>query len=195
MGDIIFCAILVLCISTGIKRGFARSFLSITSTILSMLFSFILYRPVSKMLMESKIGDMIFKSVGEMLNKSVSENAGALGSKLVEMTDSVEIITNLLANAISFAVTLIVIKVIVSVVIRILNLAVKLPVIRQFNSILGGIFGLISGIIICYLIIGISLALEPSGNFLWLTKMVNSSYVASLFCNENLIAELLSKLP
>ena len=194
MGDIIFLAILVLCIKVGTKRGFVRSFLSITSTILSMLFSFLLYRPVSEMIMESKVGDMIFKSVSEMIDKSVTENAGELGSKLVEMTNSAEAITNLLANALSFVVTLIVIKVIVSVAIRILNLTVKLPIIKQCNSFLGGVFGLISGIIICYVIIGISMALEPSGNFPWLIQMVNNSYIASVFCDKNLISELISKL-
>lgn len=192
MGDIIFIAIIALCTFAGVKRGFARSFISITSTVASMLCGFFLYKPVSAVIINSGIGKIISENIGEMIEKSMNshENPAAL---ILGMPNAKEAVTALTANAISFIIAMIVIKIIIMVAATVLNLAVKLPLVKQLNGLLGGAFGLFSGIVICYITAGLSSMLCVNESFMWLTDAVEGSVLFSILGNGNIVTNVLSE--
>lgn len=192
MGDIVFIAILALCMIIGMKRGFARSLISVLSTVASVFCGLFLYVPVSKAIINSELGKVISENVNNILEKTISEKTGTIGEAIINMPDASNALTSLTTNAIAFVVSVLIIKIIVSVAMAVLNLTVKLPVIKQLNGLIGGALGLLSGIIICYIIVGVSETVEPGGSFVWLTNIVKSSELASVMKNGNIVTEILS---
>lgn len=98
----------------------------------------------------------------------------------------------IIINVISFLLIYAAVSIVLGLIISLTNAVVRLPVLKQFDSLLGGCFGLIRGIFlifVLFIIVPIILAMVPQG--LDLTKYLDESALASFFYQTNFITDVL----
>lgn len=186
MADIILVAIIAVFALRGAKRGFARSVVGMISTVLSIVVGTLLYRGVSGIIYSSVVGEAVRKGIESFL----AENTSGAVSGLINMQGGLDVLTMLSVNAISFVVVIILSKIIVSFIAGAVNIASRLPLIKQANSLMGMAVGILSGCVFCYIGAGVLSAM--GANFPSLIKMIESSVIARLFYENNVITSVLS---
>lgn len=98
----------------------------------------------------------------------------------------------IIINVLSFLLIYFIVSLILSVIISMTNAVVRLPVLKQFDSLLGGCFGLIRGmflVFVLFIIVPITLAVVPAG--LDLGKYLQESALAPFFYQTNFITDVL----
>ena len=132
----------------------------------------------------------VFKS--NLMNK-VFQNDGlsTIGDYLTET-----LLTTAL-NVICFVVMFIVIYIAVLLIVNLLNNVFRFPVLRHFDWLLGGVFGLIRGLVIVMLIFSvvptIATALDNM-KITGLTELLNASKIGSIFQNSNFVTNILQSI-
>lgn len=186
MADIILVAVIAVFALRGAKRGFARSVVGILSTVLSIAVGALLYRSVSGIIYSSQIGETVRKGIESFL----TENTSGMVSGLINTQGGLDVLTMISVNAISFVVVIVLSKIIVSLIASAVNIASRLPLIKQANSLLGMAVGILSGCVFCYIAAGVLSAM--GANFPNLIKMIEDSVIAILFYENNVITNILS---
>lgn len=182
MADIIFAALILLMAYLGAKRGLIRTLIGLSSTVISLIISMLLYRPVSLFLSASPLKD----AVQSYIEKIVSEKGNELSALLLQ--SSTEAASQIVIDVISFVAVIILAKIIISLVGGMLNVISKLPVIHQANSLLGLIIGAVSGIVICYIAVGVIGAVAEHSQ---ISKAIENSILVSYLYETNIITEIL----
>lgn len=191
MADLILIIAIILFAYAGYKRGFIRSLVGMSTTLISMLLSMLLYRPIAVIINDSVMGDSlrefaIEKFVATYGNSVVTEALSEGAAQTFSMIAS---------SVISFVLLSVVVKFIVAILAHSVNLVAKIPVIKQINSVLGIAVGVLSGLIISYLVIGIIATVnyyDDSNNPDAEMNSIEKSYFASMFYEGNLISEILT---
>ncbi len=187
MADIALVLIIALFMLWGSKRGLIRTLVGAASTLLSLILSMVLYRPVSQFLYSSSVGDSVRAYVNELLVKNASGNAQLLINDAL-----VEAASMIVMNVISFGAVIIIVKIAVSLLACVANITAKLPVLKQANSLLGMAAGALSGILVCYIVIGIVAALGGNEALSGAAQSIEKSYLAINLYEDNIVAEVLS---
>ncbi|MGE4283265.1 MAG: CvpA family protein [Clostridia bacterium] len=94
-------------------------------------------------------------------------------------------------NVLSMIVLFCVIKMILTIAAEIINQFMKLPLLSQVNKLAGGIFGIVSGIAIVYIICAFFILLSSIQIFTPLTELINESLIIKGFYNNNILIELI----
>lgn len=186
MADIILVAALLIFVRIGAKKGLIRTLFGAISTLLSLFLTAFIYHPFSQILHNSAVGDYVRKLVEKSFEQKIQE--GAIIPLLNEVIKST---STIIINIISFIIIIIATRLILSILSRALNIASKLPLIKQLNSILGMIAGAVSGILICYIIIGVIGALNGEGNISIMQKSIENSYIAIKMYENNFVSNML----
>lgn len=186
MADIILVVVLLIFVRIGAKKGLIRTLFGAISTLLSLFLTALIYHPFSQILHNSAVGDYVRKLVEKSFEQKIQE--GAIIPLLDKATESASII---IINIISFIVIIIATRLILSILSRVLDIASKLPLIKQLNSILGMIAGSVSGFLLCYIIIGIIGALNGEGNISIMQKSIENSYIAIKMYENNFVSNML----
>lgn len=199
MADIILILVIVLSAYTGSKHGFIRSLVGMASTIASLFISMILYNPVSNYMYNSSIGKSIEEAVAKFFEKNPPVETTKIPSLLSNgaqaITDgATKTVTLIIIGILSFILVAVLSKLVIKVVMIIMNVASKLPIIKQANSLLGAVVGAISGALICYVCIGVIATLEANQSTMLITEMIKKSNIAILFYYDNYIANILGAL-
>ena len=199
MADIILILIIVLSAYAGSKRGFIRSLVGMASTIASLFISMVLYNPVSNYIYNSSVGKSIEEAVAKFFEKNppvdAKEMPTILSSGAQAITDgATKTGTLIIIGILSFILVAVLSKLVIKVIMVVMNVASKLPIIKQANSLLGAFVGAISGAIICYVFIGVIRTLEESQSIVFITQMIKKSNIAILFYYDNYIANILDAL-
>ncbi len=196
--DLCIIAILVLCVFIGYKRGLAGSIFKIISFFLAIVITFVIYKPVTKIVVEkTKINETLKNSiVSKFQNEEIKEDEnqkdeGMLRvirekikntseeskSKVIEDTA-----TDVSDKIITIGVTIIlflVVRLLLLIVAFILNLITEIPVIKQFDQIGGIIYGFLQGAIIVFLIMAVISFFDALGSLKDINNAVSSSYLGS----------------
>ena len=188
MADLILVVTLAVFALFGMKKGFISTLLGFTSTIISFVLTSVVYKPVAAILYASPLGE-IARTVVE---KSLAENVK--GGELLAKTAAATSGAMLIINAITFILIIILVKLLVSLLVTVAKIASKLPLIKQANSLLGGIIGLISGAFITYIVIGVLIALGDSGTWTVAAESIRESSLASFFASGNLVTQIVSSV-
>ncbi len=199
--DLIFVLILAVCIIMGIKQGFVRSLLGIASLFVSIIAAVYLYKPFIDMLYGipavSGVIDSIIVGIKNAILSALSSGEtqnippflGVFMGNMVATSN--EMIAGALAEAafscILVIVFIILVRIAIAVLVKALNLFTKLPVIKQFNGLLGGIMGLVTGILICYIAATILFVWANTGNVAWINESLTGSAVAKHFFETNIL--------
>lgn len=186
MADIILIAVLLIFVRAGAKKGLMKTLFGAVSTLLSLLLTALIYNRFSQMLYNSVLGDYIRELVKKGLEEKMQK-----GTIIPLIDKATETASMIIINIISFVIIIFVTRLIIAFLSRVLNIAAKLPVIKQLNFILGMIAGAVSGILICYIIIGVIGALNGEGNILIIQESIESSYLVIKLYENNLVSNML----
>ena len=156
--DIVIVAIIALCLFLGYRRGLTGSLLKILSFVLAIVIAFILFKPVSNLVInhtnwddslktsieqfitektstpeeKSSLPQVIVDYIDETMAQSVNE------AKEVAIENTAQSVTNLIVNAGVWIAVFIIARILLIFIKFITALIAKLPVIKQFDK-LGGI--------------------------------------------------------
>ena len=205
--DIVILAILLLCIIIGYVRGLTGSLIKILSFVLSIVIAFILFIPISNLIIEqTQIDENLEQSIREMiineetedenLSEEITEYIGAQVEAAAD--DAKEAIIDSTANEVAITIVKAGTWLVLFIIARILliflkfitSLIAKLPVIKQFDKLGGIIYGVLEGLIVVYVILAIISFASPiiGGE---LTEAIDESYVGSMMYNNNLLLKII----
>ena len=132
--------------------------------------------PPLNQLLESNLANQAYKSVADM-----AQNVGEYVSKTI--VDAV-------MSIICFILTFVVLTILFHILINLLNAIFKFPVLKQLNSVAGGVFGLLRGALLCF----VAFALLPLFQTLIpdnVNALVAGSTLAPIFNSNNLILSIM----
>lgn len=205
--DLVILAIFILCIIIGYVRGLTGSLIKILSFVLSIVIAFILFVPVSNLIINNtQIDDNLEQSIREMIignNEEEQKMPEAITDYIQQQVESAsDSAKEAIADSTAREVSLTIVKagtwIVLFIVARILliflkfitALIAKLPVIKQFDKLGGIIYGVIEGLIIIYVLLAIISFVSPMTNGA-LTNAIEQSYVGSMMYNNNLLLEII----
>ncbi|MCG8501935.1 MAG: CvpA family protein [Firmicutes bacterium] len=96
-------------------------------------------------------------------------------------------ISVIIVNIISVILIFMAIKLILFIVGSTLDQFMKLPVLNEMNKLGGGIFGVVNGLIIIYIVFAILTLFAPIQASAPLIEMINESSIAKIFYNHNIL--------
>jgi hypothetical protein len=196
----------------GYKIGLVRTLLSFSSHVISLIFSWFLYPIVSKIIMKtsifSRLSDLARKNIatlnlGESIeNISLDQVLGQfkLPYSIIKFLNSVlrnvsgniyDVLAGKMVNVFINILSMLIIFVFCRIFIRfffaIFDLFARLPVIKQFNKLGGGIFGIIQGVFIVYLILAFFTVPLMMKKSLRIHEQIDASFVTKEMYYNNLI--------
>ncbi len=212
IADFIGIIIIALMALWGIKKGLVRSIFSLGSLILSLILALTLYTPVSNFMENSVVGDYVRLNVYKVFDgrdvetEDPAEAGEALNlpqSLQNTLTDTVDKATDtvretLAENAAGLALKLlgilivfVMVRIILWILLKLLDAVAKLPVIRKFNALLGGVMGLVYGMLILYVILALLTFTTTLKTFNKPTELVLESKYISQMYNQNILLNFL----
>ncbi len=197
--DIILLALIIICAYLGYKRGFVRSLCGVCSLALSVIVAFLSYSKITEFVAASPVGRFIngwlsdtmgssavdLSAIPEPLRKPFEAGAAAAADSMASSLGTVVI------SIISVIITVILVRLLIKLVFHLLDIFAKLPVLKQFNRLLGGLFGVVSGCFwVCIIVFALTyISLIPSLEFLH--SLVESSDVVALLAEHNFLLAFL----
>lgn len=221
--DIIILAVIGIFVYIGLKKGAVETLFSLASYFVAAVITYLYHGLVKTVLIDmTGIDESVtqfvtecFKALGantiqatvtsseldamqafplpEAFRKAVSE---FLTSKMADSTQSVvsmisDYIMSVIAMITLFLIVLIALKIIASM----LDLVAKLPVIRTFNALGGGIFGALKAYIIISVVFLVAITFFSLHTNPALQEMINSSIGAKFFINYNVFMLWFTLIP
>ena len=206
--DLVILAIMILCIIIGYVRGLTGSLIKILSFVLSIVIAFILFIPISNLIIDkTQIDENLEQTIRETIignEQNKEENmpqaiTDYIGQKVENVADDAkEAIADSTARDVAVTIVkagtwilLFIIARILLIFLRFITaLIAKLPVIKQCDKLGGIIYGIIEGLIIIYVLLAIISFVSPmlSGN---LANAIDKSYIGSRMYNNNLLLKII----
>lgn len=217
IADLIVIIIIGFAIFRGYKRGFIKTGFGILSFFISIVITFMFYKPVMNIIKENTGFEMWLSEYLYSMNLEEPNNESGealtisesgenyienLPELVVDMIGLEEIKENAKATIIdkivdfalkllSIIIVYILTKIILYFVVLVLDSVAQLPVLKQFNElfglILGGILGLIQIYSICAIIAFVSSMPSMNG----IGNIINNSAFAQVFYNNNILIKIL----
>lgn len=210
--DIILVAVIVISTWLAAKKGIFKSIYKLSSIILTIIAVLLLSEPVGNMIESSglgiKIDQMVYtgliadkeydSELGKMVSTGEEKNISGLPAFV---NDAVETAAE---NAIVPAVSEIVKKLVCAIIIYLLAKLLlfliflvidgmfKLPLLKSASKLLGAVAGLISGLLIVYILCGIA-SLNVQNSAL-IREVVDGTYIVKYFYDQNLLMNLFISL-
>lgn len=208
--DLVILAIIIICVIMGYIKGLTGVLIKIISFILSIIIAFILFIPVSNLVInKTQIDETIAQSVrgvilGNSDSQKVEENMPSTITEYIQgqaenIADSAkESVAEATAVGVSETIVKAAVWIILFIVARILlillkfvtSLIAKLPVIKQCDKIGGVVYGLLEGLVIVYILLAIISLVSPMMNGT-LANMIDNSYLGSAMYNNNILLKII----
>lgn len=197
--DIIVIAIIALITFIGYKKGLIKVAFNIISFVLAIVIAIVLYKPISSFIINyTPIDDKIEETIANQI--ASSDNIEEESHNFIEnyYSDIKNASTSVIAKNISQMVINVACIIIVFIVSKIIllffkfsgDLIAKLPLIKQFNSVGGFLYGLLKGFIVVYILLALIAIASPMIEMNELIKMINSSIITNIMYNNNIILVL-----
>lgn len=135
-------------------------------------------RPIDTLLLHN-LQQQVFSPMGDMVTK--------VGDYVNQTILSVSI------NAICFLLCFLGLYAASSFLINAVSKIARLPILRRLNGLAGGLMGLLLGILICFCVFSILPILESVIRLDSFREMVNSSQMAQVFSNSNLLISIMNR--
>ena len=196
--DIIILAIVIISAILGYKKGLITLGVHLVATIVAVILTLILYRPIGNLVMKTTTFDEKIQGVIETnVNNIISiENPNKMVEGLIEsakegmLPSMANQISKNMMYAITAVILFIVLKILISIVSAIANLVAKLPIFNQFNELGGLIYGAVRGIIITYIALMIIMFVNTFSNNIKINSAINDSRVAKFMSEYNVFLML-----
>ena len=206
--DLIVIAIIALCIILGYVRGLTSSLIKILSFVLSIVIAFVLFIPISNLVIENtQIDESLEQSIREMIigNEQEEESnmpeaiTDYIGQRVEQAADDAKTavvdstardVAETIVKAGTWVVLFIIARILLIFLKFITALIAKLPVIKQFDKLGGIAYGLIEGLIIVYLLLALVSFIAPMFDNSIIVA-IKDSFVGSIFYNNNLLLKII----
>lgn len=219
IADIIVVIIVMVAIFLGYKKGFIKTLFSVLSFFIAVAITFTFYKPVMKIIKEKTgfenwlYGYLYEMNVDEKKHEEVSGEQLALSTsgenyinslpesvidmigldefkenakaKVIEKI--VEFVVKLLAIIIVYVIS----KLVLFILVLILDSIAKLPVLKQFNELLGLALGGILGFIQVYVVCAIITLIASLPALANVSAVIRNSLFAHIFYDNNLLLKIL----
>lgn len=194
--DIIILFIIALTTFIGYKKGLIKVAFKLVSFVLAIIISVVLYKPISSFIInKTTIDDNLETTISQRLSSSDTSKDEKENILSSYYSDIKNYSTNAMAHSISIAIInigCILIVFIISNLILLLfkfsgDLIAKLPIIKQFNSAGGFLYGLVKGFLIIYIFLAIVALIAPITDINNFVKIINSSIITNIMYNNNII--------
>jgi len=116
---------------------------------------------------------------------------GTVADKALTVTDyASRTISDVILNVACFLITFVVLVILLHIVINLLNAIFKFPVLKQMNTLAGGLFGLLRGALFCF----VALAVLPLFETLIpeVKTLADNSPLAQMFNSGNLVVSIIN---
>ena len=197
--DIIILSIIALTTFIGYKKGLIKVAFKLVSFVLAIIISVVLYKPISSFIINNTtIDDNLETTILQRLSSSDTTKDEKENIISSYYSDIKNYSTNAMARSISTTIInigCILVVFIISNLILLLfkfsgDLIAKLPIIKQFNSAGGFLYGLIKGFVIIYIFLAIVALIAPIADINNFIKIINSSIITNIMYNNNIILVL-----
>ena len=194
--DIIILFIIALTTFIGYKKGLIKVAFKLVSFVLAIIISVVLYKPISSFIInKTTIDDNLETTILQRLSSSDTTKDEKENIISSYYSDIKNYSTNAMARSISTTIInigCILVVFIISNLILLLfkfsgDLIAKLPIIKQFNSAGGFLYGLIKGFVIIYIFLAIVALIAPIADINNFIKIINSSIITNIMYNNNII--------
>lgn len=216
--DLIIVGIIALCAILGYFRGLTKSLLKIVSFVLALVIAFVLFKPISLLIINhTQIDDNIQKDIEEKMVGFVDQTSGNVEEAMRENSSMPEVMTkyiqeavaenkgnteeaakqaaksvaDIIINAGTWILVFILARVILIFAKSILELIVKLPVIKQMDKIGGVFYGILEGLVIIYVAFAILSFVSPMFDSAEVLSAVNKAAIGGQIYNNNIILKLI----
>lgn len=216
--DLIILGILILFIAIGYYKGLTGSLLKIISFVLALVIAFVLFKPVSNLIinntnwdenLEQSIREMIIANdnketaveetneekqnmptvMMDYINKTVEKAGNDAKGAIAEAT--ARQVSVIIINAGVWIGLFLIARIILFFVKGLANLITKLPVIKQFDKLGGIIYGMVEAVVIIYGILAIISFVSPLVSNLGIISAIQQSFIGSMMYNNNLLLKLI----
>ena len=206
--DLIVIAIIALCIILGYVRGLTGSLIKILSFVLSIVIAFVLFIPISNLVIENtEIDESLEQSIREMvISNEQSEESNMpeaitdyIGQRVEQAADDAKTavvdstardVAETIVKAGTWVVLFIIARILLIFLKFITSLIAKLPVIKQCDKLGGIIYGLVESLIIVYLLLALVSFIAPMFDNSIIVA-IKDSFVGSIFYNNNLLLKII----
>ena len=121
------------------------------------------------------------------LEKQVFGAAADVGSYVSQT------IVGAILNVICFVVCFVVLLIVMHFVLNFLKVVLKFPVLKQLNSVAGGAFGLLRGVLLCFVAFALLPLVQTMAPLAGINELVEKSALAPLFNSGNLILAIMNR--
>lgn len=216
--DLVILGIIILCIALGYHKGLTGSLLKIISFVLAIVIAFVLFKPVSNLIinntnwdenLEQSIRNIIVanedatnsqettdeenQSMPTVIMEYINETVEEAGDDAKEAVADVAAknVSVIIINAGVWICLFIIAKIILIFVKGLAKLITKLPVIKQFDKLGGIIYGMLEAIIVIYGILAILSFASPLVSSSGIIQAVQESFIGNIMYNNNLLLKLI----
>lgn len=210
IADLIVIAILCMCIYVGYKRGLAGSLIRILSFIIAVCVAFVLFKPVSNIVIDNTNYDENIQSslvqvfeekennkdeekndspILQYINQEVEKATEEKKKEVINETSkniSIKII-----NILVFILLFILARIVLIFVKTLTNLITKLPLIKQCDKIGGVIYGIAQGLLIIFIALAVITFISTIINKYEIMEIINNSYIASKLNDNNILLNII----
>ena len=193
--DLIVISFVLLSVFYGYKKGLAKVGLRMLGFLISIIITFVLYRPISMMIIENT-------TIDEMIQSKIISNIGIqqegqdnyIEKSIIESTQNnmlSELAKPLSYNLIYISVMFllfIISKIILFFIASLTNVVTSMPIINQFNKIGGILYGIIVSFFVIYLVLLIiSFAARYNSNN-QIYNIINNTYITKFLYEYNILS-------
>lgn len=193
--DLIIVAILAVSIFLGYKRGLITLAVKLCATIIALVVTLVLYKPVSNLVINTtSIDETIENVIFEKANNVMEEQSGGEQANTIinEAKEGLlpDVARQLSINIVTGGVIIVLfiaIRIILRFITALANAVAKLPILKQFNEGGGALYGALRGILIIYvalMIINVFGQINPQNS---LHKNIEESYIGKSMYNNNIL--------
>lgn len=198
--DLIALAIILLYAIFGYKKGLIRSILGLASFFLAVVITMSMYTYAVDFLKRTGVEETIRKQITQSLGEDSikTENMpkaieDGINSTITSAKTSVaDSLTNMVIKGICIFVFFFVVLFLLKLVIPLLDKVFSLPVLNEFNKVSGMLFGILSGLLILFILSSIMIFLVSNQDS-WLSVQLANSKFMSIIYNNNPLYKLLTK--
>lgn len=200
--DIFVIALIALSMLLGYKKGLVNLAIKLMALFLSLLISVFLYNPIANFVInvtnidetiENHIYDKVLSNMEE--DKVNGEQKSYLGITVQQAKDGMmsEAARSLSINIVRlgvFIILLVGLRIGLNFVSALANLAVRMPMLRQFNQIGGAAYGLLRGLLVLLIALSILQIITETTPKNVVYEQVEKSYVTKFAYDNNIINKI-----
>lgn len=190
--DIVLIGIVLLSAFLGYKKGLVKLGAKLFASIIAIVLTIIIYRPISDMIInntqfDEKIKDTVIQNTTNFLDENSHVSDPMIEQvKNGMLPEEAEKISKSVVYAVTAIVLFIVVKITLSIVISLIDFIVNLPILKEFNEIGGILYGIIRGVLIvciCIWLMGVFAKINPDSS---LNDRIEESYLTKIIY-ENML--------